>query len=669
MDKEKVREEIERLRKEIDYHNYRYYVLNSPVISDAEYDRLLRKLMELEEKYPEFFDPNSPTQRVGAKPLEAFGVVEHEIPMLSLSNAFNEDEVREFDRRVKRFLGLPEDHVIEYVAEPKMDGTAISILYRDGRFVRAATRGDGFRGEDVTSNVRTIKKVPMYLLSDKTPPPPVLEVRGEVFMEKEAFRKLNEERVRNGEDPFANPRNAAAGSLRQLDPRVTAKRELDVYFYGIGVVEGFSPKTQWELLESLNHWGLKTNPLSKLCKGIDEALERHKYLESIRDQLPYEIDGMVIKVNSMELQRILGEVSRSPRWAIAYKFPPTLEATRILDIKVQVGRTGTLTPVAILEPVRISGAEVSRATLHNQDEIDRKDIRIGDWVFVERAGDVIPEVVKVIKEKRTGNEKKFKMPERCPECGAPVVRDGAYHRCIGLSCPAQLKARIRHFVSKRAMDIEGIGPKLIDQLVSKGLVKDPADLYSIDKNTWASLERMGEKSAENIINALEKSKDTELWRFIYALGIRHVGEHISKVLAERLGSLDAFFNVTEEELLQIPEVGPEVAKSVVEFFGSEENRKVIQKLLESGIKPKSPERKELPLTGTTFVFTGALESMTRDEAKRIVESLGGRVSSSVSKKVDYVVVGKSPGSKLDKAMSLGIKTISEEEFLKMVGRG
>ncbi len=668
-DKEKIREEIERLRKEIEYHNYRYYVLNSPVISDAEYDRLFRRLQELEEKYPEFYDPNSPTQRVGAKPLEAFGIVEHEVPMLSLSNAFNEEEMREFDKRVKKFLGLPEDYVMEYVAEPKMDGTAVSVLYRDGRFVRAATRGDGFRGEDITANVRTIKKVPMYLISDELPPPPVLEARGEVFMEKEAFRKLNEERIRNGEEPFANPRNAAAGSLRQLDPRITAKRQLDIYFYGLGLVEGFSPKTHWELLQSLNKWGLKTNPLSKVCKGVDEVIERHKYLESIREQLPYEIDGMVVKVNSIEFQRRLGEVSRSPRWAIAYKFPPTLEATRIKDIVVQVGRTGVLTPVAILEPVRIGGVEVSRATLHNQDEIERKDVRIGDWVFVERAGDVIPEVVKVIKERRTGNEKKFKMPDRCPVCGSPVVRDGAYHRCIGISCPAQLKATIRHFVSKRAMDIEGIGPKLIDKLVDKGLVKDPADLYTIPKEVWASLEGMGDKSAENILEALEKSKNVDLGRFIYALGIRHVGEHTARVLAEKLGSLEAFFNVTEDELLKIPGIGPEVARSVVEFFRSEKNRKVIEKLLKCGVKPKAPEKGEgLPLSGKTFVFTGALSSMTREEAKRLVESLGGRVSNSVSRKVDYVVVGESPGSKYDKARSLGIKTIDEKEFLKLVGR-
>ena len=669
-DKEKIREEIERLRKEIEYHNYRYYVLNSPVISDAEYDRLFRRLQELEEKYPEFFDPNSPTQRVGAKPVEAFGVVEHKVPMLSLANAFSEEEMREFDRRVKRFLGLSENEVIEYVAEPKIDGAAVSILYENGKLTRAATRGDGIRGEDVTSNVRTIKTVPLILVDEELPPPPVLEVRGEVFMEKEAFKKLNEERLKRGEEPFANPRNAAAGSLRQLDPRVTAERPLDIFFYGVGYYEGVEFKTHWEVLNKLKAWGLKVNPLSKICKGVDEVIERHKYLESIREKLPYEIDGMVVKVNSIELQRRLGEVSRSPRWAIAYKFPPTMEATQIVDIKVQVGRTGVLTPVAILKPVKIGGVEVSRATLHNQDEIERKDIRIGDWVFVERAGDVIPEVVKVIKERRTGKERPFKMPDRCPECGAPVVRDGAYHRCIGLACPAQLKARIRHFVSKRAMDIEGIGPKLIDQLVSKGLVKDPADLYAIPKHVWASLENMGEKSAENIMKALEKSKNVELWRFIHALGIRHVGEHLSQVLANRFKTLENLMKATEEDLLKVPEVGPEVAKSVVEFFRNPENRKVIEKLLKYGVRPKPVEEKEeeKPLSGKIFVFTGALKSMTRDEAKNLVESLGGRVASSVSKKVDIVVVGESPGSKLEKARKLGIKTINEEEFLKMVGR-
>jgi len=667
-----VKERVEQLRREIEYHNYRYYVLNDPIISDPEYDALMRELEELERRYPELITPNSPTQRVGAPPLEEFGTVEHRIPMLSLSNAFNEEEVLEFDRRIKRFLGI--DHDIEYTAEPKIDGVAVEVIYERGELTVGATRGDGYRGEDVTQNIRTIKMIPLFLLDREEPIPEYLSVRGEVYMEIEDFKRLNREREERGEAPFANPRNAAAGSLRQLDPSVTARRPLKIFFYGIGEVRGREFKSQWEVLQTLPKWGLRVNPLVELCPNIRRGVEYYRRILEMKPQLSYEMDGVVLKVNSFELQRRLGEVSRSPRWAVAFKFPAEEATTQVLDIIVQVGRTGVLTPVAVLKPVHVGGVIVSRATLHNMDEIERKDVRIGDWVLVHRAGEVIPEIIKVIKERRTGNERKFQMPERCPACGSKVVRlpgEVAY-RCIGLSCPAQLKGRIRHFASRRAMDIEGLGQKLVDQLVDKGLVRDLADLYYLKKEDLVKLERMADKSAQNIIDAIEKSKKTTLARFIYALGIRLVGEHLAQVLAEHLGSLERFYTVTKEELMQIPEVGPEVAESVVRFFQNEENRRVIEKMLKAGVSVEEPAKeaeKERPLEGKVFVFTGALESMTREEAKRLVENLGGRAASSVSRKVDYVVVGKDPGSKYDRARELGLTIIDEREFRRLVGLG
>lgn len=665
-----IRERVQRLRKEIEYHNYRYYVLNDPVISDPEYDALMRELEELERQYPELITPNSPTQRVGAPPLEEFGTVEHTIPMLSLANAFNEEEVLEFDRRVKRFLGTDQD--VEYTAEPKMDGVAVEVVYERGELVVGSTRGDGYRGEDITQNIRTIRTIPLFLMEDEEPVPERLAVRGEVYMEIEDFKRLNREREERGEAPFANPRNAAAGSLRQLDPSITARRPLNIFFYGIGEVVGREFESQWEVLQTLPKWGLRVNPLVELCPDIQRAVQYYRRILDLKDELPYEMDGVVLKVNSFELQRRLGEVSRSPRWAVAFKFPAEEATTRVLDIVVQVGRTGVLTPVALLEPVQVGGVEVKRATLHNMDEIERKDVRIGDTVLVHRAGEVIPEIIKVIKEKRTGKERKFQMPDRCPVCGSQVVRfpgEVAY-RCIGISCPAQLKGRIRHFASRRAMDIDGLGEKLIDQLVEKGLVKDLADIYYLRKEQLVGLERMAEKSAQNLLDAIEKSKDTTLARFLYALGIRHVGEHLAQVLAEHLGSLERFFTVDRDELLQIPEVGPEVAESVVRFFKDEGNRRVIEKMLRAGVRVEEPTEAaeaERPLEGKVFVFTGALEGMTREDAKRLVEQLGGRTASSVSRRVDYVVVGKDPGSKYDRARELGLTIIDEEEFKRLVG--
>lgn len=663
-----AQERAARLRGEIEYHNYRYYVLDDPEVSDAAYDALMRELEALEEAHPELRTPNSPTQRVGAPPLEEFGTVAHTIPMLSLANAMDQEAVVEFDQRIKRFLKT--DAEIEYVAEPKLDGVAVELIYEEGEFVVGSTRGDGFTGEDVTQNVRTIKAVPLTLIRREGPPPERLEVRGEVYMELQDFQELNREREESGEPLFANPRNAAAGSLRQLDSSITAQRPLTIFCYGIGEVRGKDFESQWDVLRTLPLWGLRTNPWVRRCKDIQEAVAYYNEINQLREVQPYEMDGVVIKVDNFALQRRLGEVSRSPRWAVAYKFPAKEATTRIINIRAQVGRTGALTPVAIMEPVRIGGVEVKRATLHNQDEIASKDVRIGDTVVVRRAGDVIPEVVKVITSKRTGAEKRFTMPATCPVCGSAVVRlpGEAAHRCVGISCPAQVKGRIRHFASKRAMDIDGLGVKLIDQLVEKGLVKDIADLYALTPNDFASLERMAEKSAANLIEALEDSKHPILARFIYALGIRHVGEHIAQVLARNLSSLDALSHATEEELIAIPEIGPEVAQSVTSFFKDKGNRKEIKRLQKAGVRIAVPStKKEEPLKGKTFLFTGALEGMSRDEAKDRVEQLGGEIASSAGKGVDYVVKGKEPGSKYAKARELGLTIIDEEGFLRLVG--
>jgi len=667
-----ARKRIEELRKAINYHNYLYYVLDSPEISDAQYDAMFRELEELERAYPEFVTPDSPTQRVGAPPLDKFATVEHAQPMLSLANAFTDEEAREFDERVRRFLQW--SGTIEYVVEPKMDGVAVELVYINGSLTTGSTRGDGIRGEDVTQNIRTIKSIPLRLLEPQPPAPPIperVDVRGEVYMRIKDFLELNEKRRESGEPLFANPRNAAAGSLRQLDSSITAQRPLDMFAYGIGELRGVSFDTHWEVLQGLKAWGLKVNPLVKLCKGIDEAIDRYHELLEMRHELPYEADGAVLKVNSISLQRALGEISRSPRWAIAFKFPSKQETTVVRDIQVQVGRTGVLTPVAILEPVRVGGVQVSRATLHNQDEVERKDVRVGDTVIVQRAGEVIPEIVSVVIEKRPPGAKPFRMPEKCPVCGARVERlEGEVaHRCMGISCPAKLKESIIHFASKRAMDIDGMGEKLVDQLVEKGLVKSLDDIYRLTLENLASLERMAEKSASNVLEAIEKSKEIPLDRFYYALGIRHVGEHLARVLARHYPDPRLLMDAKEEELEAIRDIGPKVARAVASFFREPQNRKVVEELFRLGVRPVAPSTaRPSPLQGKTVVFTGALSSMTRQETQALVERLGGRPASSVSRKTDIVVAGPGAGSKLREAQNLGIPVISEEEFLKMVAQ-
>ncbi|MDN5292861.1 MAG: ligase [Eubacteriales bacterium] len=664
MNREEARKRIEELRREIEHHDYLYYVLDRPEITDAQYDLLMQELARLEAMYPEFITPDSPTQRVGGKPAEGFATVTHRVPMLSLNNAFNEADLRDFDRRVRQLAG---GEKVEYVVEPKIDGLAVSLIYENGRFVRGATRGDGEVGEDITANLRTIRSLPLRLRQ----PVPFLDVRGEVYMPKKEFARLNAEREEAGEPPFANPRNAAAGSVRQLDPRVTAKRELHIFVYAIGLIEGRDVATHWEGLHLLRELGLPVNPHIYLAATIDEVLDYVNGWQEKRHQLPYEIDGMVVKVNSLSLQRAMGSTAKSPRWAIAYKFPPEQALTRVEDIVISVGRTGVLTPTAVLTPVRVAGSTVSRATLHNEDIIRQKDIRIGDTVIIHKAGDVIPEVVEVVKEKRTGAEKEFHMPSRCPACGSEVVRmEGEVAwRCINSSCPAQLQEKIIHFVSRDAMNIEGLGPKLVVQLMRAGLVKDAADLYYLRYEDLVRLERMGPKSARNLLQAIERSKNASLGQLIFALGIRHVGAKAGKVLATAFRSMDRLMTASEEELMAIPEVGPKMAASIVAFFAREENRRLIERLRQAGVRMTEEETAagDQPLAGKTFVLTGTLSSLTRREAGELIEKLGGKVTNSVSKNTDYVVVGENPGSKYDKALALGITLLTEEEFLAMVG--
>ncbi|HEY4717054.1 MAG TPA: NAD-dependent DNA ligase LigA [bacterium] len=658
---------IAELRDLINYHNHRYYVIDSPEIPDEEYDRLFRELKNLESQFPELVTVDSPTQRVGAEPLKEFKQIRHRFLMLSLDNVFNEEEARSFDARIKKLLKTTED--IEYVCEPKFDGVAVELIYENGNFIAGATRGDGRTGENVTSNLKTIKSVPLVLFSKKIKPPPLLEVRGEVIILKKNFEKLNTDRERTGEPLFANPRNAAAGSLRQLDPKITSSRPLDIFFYETGAIEGLELKTHWELLECLPAWGFKTNNLNRLCSGINDVMGYYINILKKRNEMPYECDGIVVKVNHLGSRRTLGELSHSPRWAVAFKFPPQQAVTKIIQIEAQVGRTGTLTPVAILEPVHVSGVTVSRATLHNMDEIERKDVRIGDYVIVQRAGDVIPEVTKSIVEKRTGMETKFIMPEKCPSCDSKVVRkDGEVaYRCINASCHAQLKERIRHYSSRSAMNIDGLGEKFIDQMVERGLVKDMSDLYNLKPEDFFHLERMGTKLAENLFNAIKKSKETTFDRFLFGLGIRHVGEHLAKLLAKEFHNLENIIKTPKENLLKVREIGEEIADSITEFFSNRDNLKLIEKLLKKGIKIKSIEKTkgELPLKGKSVVFTGKLSSMTRGKAKELVEGLGGKISGSVSVKTDLVIAGPDAGSKLQKAQQLGVKVIDEEEFLRI----
>ncbi|MGB7002068.1 MAG: NAD-dependent DNA ligase LigA [Halobacteriota archaeon] len=661
--KETVTGYIAQLRAKIHYHNYRYYVLDEPEISDAEYDRLFVELEELERKYPELITPDSPTQRIGAKPVAEFGTYEHSIPMLSLNSVNTEVAVRDFDERVRRMLGVEE---IEYVVEPKIDGLAMELVYENGVFIVGSTRGDGKTGENITQNLKTIKTLPLRILSETAP---LLEVRGEVFIPVSKFKELNDLLGAKGARMFANPRNAAAGSVRQLDSRVTASRPLDFFAYGIGRMEGKAFSTQWEVLEYLHMIGFKVSPLIRRFKEFKDVIKYHDEVKGKRDELDYEIDGIVVKVNRIEYQERLGLISRSPRWAIAYKFPAREEFTTVNDIVVQVGRTGALTPVAILAPVQLSGVTVSRATLHNEDELRRKDVRIGDTVVVERAGDVIPEVVSVIKSKRTGAEKEFRMPDRCPICGADVLKEGPIVRCIGVSCSAQLKERLKHFASLRAMNIDGLGEKVIEQLCDKEMISDAADLFFLTKKELLRLDRMGEKSARKIMNALEKSKHTTLSRFVYALGIRHVGAHTASLLADNFRELESLRNASYDDLVHIPEIGPEVAKSIILFFEQGGTKDLLGKLERAGVwYEKKGAAAEAKLEGQAFVFTGRI-SMPREEAKSLVERLGGKVALSVSKKTDYVVAGEEAGSKLEKAEKLGVKIIDEAEFMEIIRDG
>lgn len=663
-----ARQRVQALRVLINDYNYAYYMLDNPTVPDIEYDRLIRELQYLERKYPELITPDSPTQRVGSAPLKALGEVRHVIPMLSLSNAFSEGELADFDRRVKGKLGI---ELVSYAAEPKLDGLAVSLLYQEGVLVQGTTRGDGVTGEDVTHNVRTIPTVPLRLRGEKIPA--LLEVRGEVYMPKVGFKRFNQMQIAKGGRPFVNPRNAAAGSLRQLDPRITASRPLALFCYGIGRVEpNVLPNRHSEILTQFEQWGLRIPPEIKVVEGLIGCWEYCQYLLKLRDELPFEIDGVVFKVNSLEQQQILGFIARAPRWAMAYKFPAQEELTKLLGIEVQVGRTGALTPVARLQPVFVGGVMVSSATLHNEDEIRRKDIRIGDVVYVRRAGDVIPEVVKVVLEQRPVDTSSFQMPRQCPVCGAEIVKDkGAIARCSGgLYCPAQRKEAIKHFASRRAMNIRGLGERLVDQLVEQGFAKDIADIYSLTEEQLASLGRMGQKSAANLIKAIERSKQTTLPRFLYALGIREVGEATAQVLAKELGSLGVLESADEERFQQIAEIGPIVAAHIVAFFRQPHNRQVIYRLRKFGVSwaEEAPQMvSSQPLAGKIFVLTGALESLTREQAKERLEYLGGRVSRSVSTKIDYLIVGAHPGSNLEKAKKLGITLLDEAHFRRLLG--
>ncbi len=668
-DKQQVEQKIEKLREKIRHHEYLYYVLDAPEIPDAEFDLLMQDLKKLEAAHPDLITPDSPTQRVGGKPREGFVKVQHSRPMLSLDNAFGEEELRNCDRRVRELAGSEK---IEYVCELKMDGMSLALTYRGGKLQTGVTRGDGSVGEDVTSNVRTMRSVPLSVPLEKLKKagvPGDFEVRGEVIMPIAAFERMNEERERQNLSKFANPRNAAAGTIRVLEPNIVAERRLDFYSYFLLVDGKYFPAKHADALKGLHEIGFKVNPHHTVASNIDQVLAFIARGEQMRDKLPYEIDGIVIKVNSMRTQERLGFTGKAPRWAIAYKYAARSGVTQIEDILVQVGRTGKLTPVAALKPVPIGGTTVSRATLHNQDEIERLGVMIGDWVMVERGGDVIPKVVNVVEDKQhTRGHKKFQMPERCPECGGHIVRvEGeADHRCVNAACPAKLRETILHFAARSVMNIEGMGESLVNQLCDRGMVKDIADIYELNKEKLLSLERIGDKSAQNLLDEIEQSRKLPLERVIYALGIRFVGERTAQFLAEHFGSMDALMKATTEELQEVNEVGPRIAESIHEYFAEPRNRNLVERLRKylkfTGVK----KQRGTALAGKTFVLTGTLATYSRDEAKRMIEDAGGKVSGSVSKKTDYVVAGEDPGSKLDKARELGVAVIDEKEMEALV---
>lgn len=684
-----VKQKINKLRELLNYHNHRYYVLDSPEISDAEYDKLMRELKQLEDAHPELITPDSPTQRIGAAPVAAFGVVEHRQPLLSLANAFSDEELDAWYRRASNLLG---GQKTDLVCELKIDGLAVALTYANGLLEVGATRGDGFRGENITQNLRTIKSIPLSVPKEA---PPRFEVRGEVYLPKTGFKKLNDERAKEDLPLFANPRNAAAGSVRQLDPRITANRPLDIFVYALGWAEGKAmPDTHWEIMQYLKSLGFKLNPNMALCRTIDEAKAFYAKWVKNQEALPYEADGVVVKINSIPFQVEMGYVGREPRWAIAYKFPAVQGVTRLLGIGINVGRTGSLNPYAILDPVQVGGVTISRAALHNEEDIHRKDIRIGDWVVIQRAGEVIPEIVEPIVSRRTGKEKKFSMQEKaweiyrdkksiskeekppdhtiCPECGAEAIKpEGeAMYRCTNAACPAQALERIKHFVSRGAMDIEGIGERMSQILFERGLIENIGDLYSLEKKKeqLLKMEKLGEKSVANILNSIEKSKDRPLPRVIFALGIPNIGAETAELLADYYNSLHELEEASGEQLQEIPSIGPKIADSILAFFRQKQNRKIIEKLRDAGVKleAEKTKRKDLPLAGLEFVITGRLEASPREEAESKIKELGGKAGSDVTRKTNYLVVGEDPGSKLARAQALGTKTLTEKEFLELL---
>jgi DNA ligase (NAD+) len=674
-----IQNQIAELRNQLNYHGNRYYVLDSPEISDAEYDGLMQHLRKLEEKYPQFLTPDSPSQRVGGAPLASLGIVEHPVPMLSLGNAFNTEDLFAWHTRTLKLLGVTQ---FDMVCEHKMDGLAIALTYENGIFVRGATRGDGFRGEDITQNLKTIHSIPLSLPKGA---PPRFEVRGEVYLPKAGFQKLNKERENEGLQLFANPRNAAAGSIRQLDPKITAKRNLDIYVYLLGYAYGkMMPETHWETLEYFKQLGFRVNPANRSVKHIEEAEEYYKMWTEKRETLPYEADGIVVKADSMEYHTRLGDVGREPRWAIAYKFPAIQGTTKLKEIGISVGRTGTLNPFAILEPVQIGGVTIERATLHNEDDIRRKDIREGDWVYIQRAGDVIPDVVGPILSKRTGDEKVFSLLDKiysqekgrpaCPVCGGEVVKPEGevMYYCSNAACPAQVQGRIELFVSRGAMDIRGVGEKFIEVLLKEELVKDAADLYSLKekKEQIVQLEKKGEKSADNIVKAIEKSKQANLPRLLFGLGIRHVGEETANLLAEHYKDLDDLSRAGREKLMTVASIGPKIADSIVAFFHEERNRVILEKLRRAGVWPQQELAQQgMPLSGQEFVITGTMQAFSREEAHSRIKALGGTAKDNVTKNTTYLVVGEDPGdNKLIRARALGTAQINEEKLLAILGQ-